>query len=92
MGKPNRPGWHWFLPADGSESPIPTLRWRTDTPIILYVEADKVTRDMPPARLVVRFGRGMFYVDDMPGDWEWIPTPVSIRREVRRRFLAREVQ
>lgn len=84
--KPQRSGWHWFLPDD--ECPTPTGFLRIDTPVVVLVGVDKVTRDMPPARLVVRFPQGMLYVDDMSGDWEEIKTPQHMKDMARTRLIS----
>lgn len=86
--RPSKPGWHWFLPDE--KCPTPTGLLRIDTPVVLLVGVDKVTRDMPPARLVVRFSSGMMYVDDMSGDFEPIAKPERMKKEALLRLMRNE--
>ena len=51
--QPQRVGWYWFLPDENCATPTGLLR--LDKPVVVLVGVDKVTRDMPPARFVVRF-------------------------------------
>lgn len=87
MNKPNRVGWHWFLPDINCPTPDWTSLIRIDKPVILLVGVDKFTRDMPPARLIVRFPQGSAYVDDLHGDWEQIDEPERMTKEAKRRVL-----
>lgn len=83
--KPKRTGWYWFLPDENC--PTPTGLLRLDKPVVVLVGPDKFTRDMPPARLVVRFSATiMLYVDDMSGDWESCKEPKRMLRESMRRL------
>ena len=60
-----------------------------DKPVVLLVGVDKVTRDMPPQRFVVRFSTGMMFVDDMSGDWEPIEEPERMKQEALKRIIAK---
>lgn len=80
-------GWYWFLPDENHLTPTGQLR--RDIPVILLVGVDKVTRDMPPARLVVRFGSAMIYVDNMSGDWELIKAPQRMKNESLSRIMGK---
>ena len=84
--KPQRVGWYWFLPDE--HCPTPTGLLRLDKPVVLLVGVDKVTRDMPPQRFVVRFSTGMMFVDDMSGDWEPIEEPERMKQEALKRIIA----
>lgn len=90
MKKPTKPGWYWFLPDH--HCPTPTGLLRTDRPAVLLVGVDKVTRDMPPARLVVRFSQVMMFCDDMSGDWEEIPEPKWMIDEAKKRWLTKFIK
>ncbi len=82
---PTKPGWYWFLPNENC--PTPTGLLRLDRPVVLMVGADKMTRDMPPPRLVVRFSATVvMFVDDTAGDWEPIEAPEQMRQEAARRL------
>lgn len=81
--KPNKPGWYWFLPDENC--PTPTGLLRLDKPVVVLVGVDKVTRDMPPSRCVVRFPNEMLYCDDMSGDWERIEEPKAMAKKARSR-------
>lgn len=82
---PRFPGWYWFLPDE--RCPTPTGLLRLDKPVIVLVGQDKFTRDMPPARLVVRFGQvATLYVDDMSGDWEPITEPKYMQKKAMKRI------
>lgn len=85
MNIPNRAGWYWFLPDE--KCPTPTGLLRLDKPVVLLVGVDKVTRDMPPARFVVRFPTGTMYVEDMSGDWKPIEEPMEMRRLAKQRMI-----
>ena len=80
MKRPSKPGHYWFLPDPSMEVPEGLNALRIDMPIVLLVGQDKLTRDMPPPRLVVRFPGMMLYVDDMPGMWEEIKAPDAMRK------------
>lgn len=85
--KPNKPGWYWFLPDEHCHTPTGLLR--IDTPVVVLVGVDKITRDMPPARLVVRFPQGSLYVDEMTGDWERITKPEYMHRKALERLMGK---
>ncbi len=85
--KPQRVGWYWFLPDESC--PTPTGLLRPDKPVVVLVGVDKVTRDMPPSRFVVRFPQAMMFVDDMSGDWEPIEEPWRMRQEALKRIMAK---
>ena len=87
---PNRVGWYWFLPDE--HCPTPTGLLRVDRPVVVLVGVDKVTRDMPPARFVVRFPQGMMFVDDMSGDWEQIDEPKRMKQEAMKRITSKVSQ
>ena len=84
MNKPTGVGWYWFLPDERCMTPTGLLR--LDKPVPLLVGVDKVTRDMPPARLVVRFLGVTLYVDDLLGDWEPLVEPERMKQEAIRRL------
>lgn len=84
--QPKRVGWYWFLPDE--HCPTPTGLLRIDRPVVVLVGVDKVTRDMPPARFVVRFPNADIYVDDMTGDWEEIAEPKAMRAKAMTRLIA----
>jgi len=86
MNKPTNPGWHWFLPDEKCPVPAGTTMLRIDKPVVVLVGVDKPTRDMPPARLVVRFPTGTLFVDDMSGDWEPIHEPERMQNEAMKRW------
>lgn len=85
--RPQRVGWYWFLPDANCNTPTGILRM--DRPVVLLVGVDKVTRDMPPARFVVRFSQAMLYCDDMSGDWEPIAPPSRMRKMAFDRVVRR---
>lgn len=85
--KPQRIGWYWFLPDEHCATPTGVLR--LDKPVVVFVGVDKVTRDMPPARFVVRFPQAMLFVDDMSGDWEPIVEPKRMKQEALKRIMAK---
>lgn len=86
-GKPTKPGWYWFLPDENC--PTPTGLIRLDKPVVLLVSPDKYTRDMPPARLWVRFSTGPIYVDELSGDFEPIKEPKRMQRIAMQRIKAK---
>lgn len=74
MKQPNSTGWYWFLPNEHCKTPTGFLR--TDTPVVLLVGVNKMTRDMPPPKLVVRFSNEVqICVEELTGDWEHIQPP-----------------
>ena len=87
---PQKVGWYWFLPDERCASITGILR--IDRPVVVLVGVDKVTRDMPPARFVVRFPNVTLYVDDMSGDWEAIQPPERMRRVAFGRFTRKGQQ
>lgn len=89
MTKPQRVGWHWFLPDE--HCPMPTGLLRLDRPVVLLVGVDKFTRDMPPSRFVVQFPQGTMFVDDMSGDWERIEVPKRMEEEAIKRIAGRQL-
>ena len=82
---PQRVGWYW----PDENCPTPTGLLRLDKAVVVLVGVDKVTRDMPPARLVVRFPQAMLFVDDMSGDWEPIEEPKRMKQECMKRLMAK---
>ena len=84
---PNKVGWYWFLPDE--KCPTPTGLLRLDRAVVILVGVDKVTRDMPPARFVVRFPQATYFVDELSGDWEPIEEPKRMRQESLKRIMAK---
>lgn len=88
MGKPEKPGWYWFLPDENC--PTPTGLLRIDRPVVVLVGQESYDRAGPPKKLVVRFSwDNMLFVDEMSGDWEQCREPNRMRQKAMKRINAK---